>query len=148
MGKIPAGELVMNQTHVINLKRRICMKEKLKYALLVVESLLFCGLWVIPSFADDDMDLTWIKEKGNGTFDDATSSFKGLISSGYGFVMTVSLGLMAVFLIIAAVGLAGGSARTKDESKGKIFSVLIGCAIVAASVSIISLVVGIANDAF
>lgn len=133
------------------------MKEKIKFALLIAESFLLSGLTAFNVFASssgdgavssDTSDISWLKSEGNGTFDDATDSIKGILASGYGFVFIASSGLMVLFLILGALSYAGGSTRTKDEAKSKILSVFIGCFIMAASVSLVSLIFGIANGAF
>jgi len=133
------------------------MKEQLKKSLLAIATTIFYGVYTLPIYAGNldasdlnasDLDLSWLNNKGNGTFDEAMASFQGIFASGYALMMVVASGMMVFFLILAAIMYAGGSARSKDDAKGKIFGVFIGCFLLFGAVAIVTLIAGIATGAF
>lgn len=122
---------------------------KVKYVFFLLETFLMFCLTTFPSYANEDLgDLNWIMTEGNSTFDGATNSAKGILSSAYGLVMVVSVGVLVFCTILAGATLASGRRSSKEEAQDKLLGVFIGGMVIFGAVGIISGIAGIATGAF
>lgn len=133
------------------------MKNKIKYAWLLLQITLMTGLSSIVSWADEteaeeDEVIDFIKNgPGSGArdpFSKATDMVKNTGASFYQLAMAVTVVIMIVCFIAAGLRYAWCKGQRREESKDNILAAFVGGTIAFAACSLVLLVKNIAGGLF
>lgn len=101
----------------------------------------------LQSFAGDAFDLDYLKDGTGegGVFSDLTKKTREISASLYFFIGTVSVVITVICLTILGIKFMAGG-KTKEDAKGGLVWLLIGCALVFGSISIVATIASIFNN--
>ena len=133
------------------------MKNRIKYAWLLLQVMIMSGLSSIVSWADeteaaDDALIEFIKggptSGTNDPFEKATEMVKNTGASFYQLAMSVTVVIMIVCFIAAGLRYAWCKGQRREESKDNILAAFVGGTIAFAACSLVLLVKNIAGGLF
>lgn len=89
-----------------------------------------------------------MKEKGNGTFDNATKAAKGIGGSVYGMMRVVGTVCLVVSLVVLglSLGLHAGNTQKTAQAKDSMVNIVIGGSLLFGGVSVLAIIIGFAGS--